>query len=84
VLLNRSLKRNWVRADNLANLVAVLEQQESGHGAHGLLLSNFGDLVDVDFVEARVSVVVGEPVGGSTLVVRFLRWGVIRFLGVDL
>jgi hypothetical protein len=64
VLLNSGLKSNRVGANDLADLLAVLEEQESGHGADGLLLGDLGDLVDVDLVEAGVGVVVGEPVGG--------------------
>lgn len=62
MLLNRRLQRSRVRADDLADLAAVLEQQESGHGAHAVLLRGLGDLVDVDLVEARGGVVVREPV----------------------
>jgi hypothetical protein len=65
VLLDSGLKSNRVGANDLADLLAVLEQQESGHGADGLLLRDLGDLVDVDLVEAGVGVVVGEPVGCS-------------------
>jgi hypothetical protein len=65
VLLNSGLKSNRVGANDLADLLAVLEQQESGHGADGLLLRDLGDLVDVDLVEAGVGVIVGEPVGCS-------------------
>jgi hypothetical protein len=63
VLLDSGLKSNRVGANDLADLLAVLEQQESGHGADGLLLGDLGDLVDVDLVEAGVGVVVGEPAG---------------------
>lgn len=61
-LLNGSLKSNRVGTNDLLDLLAVLEEQESGHGADGVLLSDLGDLVDVDLVEAGVGVVVGEPV----------------------
>jgi hypothetical protein len=63
VLLDSGLKSNGVGANDLADLLAVLEEQESGHGADGLLLGDLGDLVDVDLVEAGVGVVVREPVG---------------------
>lgn len=63
VSLDGSLEGNGVGADDLADLLAVLVEEESGHGAHALLLGDFGDLVDVDLVEAGVGVVVGEPVG---------------------
>ena len=61
VSLDSGFEGDGVGADDFADLLAVLEEQESGHGAHALLLSDFGDLVDVDLVEARVGVVVGEP-----------------------
>lgn len=61
--LNSGLESDGVGADDLADLLAVLVEEESGHGAHALLLGDFGDLVDVDLVEAGVGVVVGEPVG---------------------
>jgi hypothetical protein len=62
VLLDSGLKSNRVGANDLADLLAVLEEQESGHGADGLLLGDLGDLVDINLVEAGVGVVVGEPV----------------------
>lgn len=68
VLLDGSLKRSRVRANDLADLLAVLEQDEGGHGAHGELLGDIGQLVDVDLVEAGVGVGVGEPVGCRLLV----------------
>jgi hypothetical protein len=68
MLLDSGLKSDRVGANDLADLLAVLEQQESGHGADGLLLRDLGDLVDVDLVEAGVGVVVGEPVGAVVLV----------------
>ena len=61
MVLDRVLQRSRVRADHLTNLLAVLEQHERWHGAHGELLRNFGDFVDVELVEARVRVCVGEP-----------------------
>jgi len=61
IVLDRRLQRSRVRAHDLTDLVAVLEQQESGHGADGELLRHFGDLVDVELVEAGVGVVVGHP-----------------------
>ena len=64
MLLDSGLESGGVGTDDLADLVAVLEEEESGHGADGLLLGDLGDLVDVDLVEAGVGVVVGEPVGG--------------------
>lgn len=62
VLLDSGLESGGVGTNDLADLGAVLEEEESGHGADGLLLGDLGDLVDVDLVEAGVGVVVGEPV----------------------
>jgi hypothetical protein len=59
--LDGRLEGLGVGADDLADLVAVLEEEESGHGADAELLRNVGDLVDVDLVEARVGVGAGEP-----------------------
>lgn len=61
VSLDGGLESDGVGADDLADLLAVLEEQEGGHGAHAVLLGDLGDLVDVDLVEAGVGVVVGEP-----------------------
>lgn len=65
VLLDSGLESDRVGADDLGDLLAVLVEEESGHGADGLLLGDLGDLVDVDLVEAGVGVVVGEPVAES-------------------
>ena len=61
MLLDGGLESLGVCADDLANLLAVLEQQESGHGANAELLGDVWDLVDVELVEAGVGVGVGEP-----------------------
>jgi len=60
VLLDGSLEGGRVGADDLADLLAVLEDEEGGHGADRVLLGGLGDLVDVDLEEARVGVVVRE------------------------
>ena len=60
--LDSGLEGDGVGADDLADLLAVLEEEESRHGAHTVLLGGVGDLVDVDLVEAGVGVGVGEPV----------------------
>jgi len=62
IVLDRSLQCSRVRADDLADLLAILEEHERRHGAHGEFLRYFWDLVDVELVEARVGVDVGEPV----------------------
>lgn len=71
-LLDGGVEGGRVGADDLLDLLAVLEDEESGHGADGVLLGGLGDLVDVNLVEARVGVVVGEPgcvvVSGNVLV----------------
>lgn len=62
MLLDGSLEGGRVGADDLADLLAVLEDEEGGHGADRVLLGGLGDLVDVDLEEARVGVVVRESV----------------------
>lgn len=59
-LLNGSLESRWVGTDNLTDLVAVLEEQESRHGANGQLLRDLWELIDVDFVEFGGGEFVGE------------------------
>lgn len=61
MLLDSGLESLGVCADDLANLLAVLEEQEGGHGADAELLSDVWDLVYVELVEAGVGVGVGEP-----------------------
>lgn len=70
VALDSGLEGLGVRADDLGDLLAVLEQQEGGHGADAELLRDVWDLVDVELVEAGGGVFVGEPVEGGMLV-----WG---------
>ena len=50
--LNSRFQRLGVRAHHLADLLAVLEQHKSGHGADAELLRDVGDVVDVELVEA--------------------------------
>lgn len=40
-----------VGADNVPNLVTVLEEQESGHSAHSQVLAQLGELVDINLDE---------------------------------
>jgi hypothetical protein len=61
--LDRVLQRRWVCANDLADLLTILEQHECRHGAHAQLLRNLWDFVDVEFVEASVGVLVRESVG---------------------
>jgi hypothetical protein len=61
--LDGGLESLGVGTDDLGNLVAVLEEEEGGHGANAEFLSNIGDLIDVELVEAGVGVCAGEPAG---------------------
>lgn len=45
------LKRLGVRANNLTNLLSILEEEEGRHSPHTELLCNLGDLIDVDLDE---------------------------------
>jgi|TARA_R110002003_G_scaffold595_10_gene20785 hypothetical protein len=67
VLLDTSLDGLGVRADNLADLLAVLEENESGHGADTEFLGNVGDLVDIELVEANVRVLLRVSMTMSAL-----------------
>ena len=60
ILLDRGLERPLVGADNLADLLAVLEEQKGRHGADAELLRDVADLVDVDLVEPGLRVLVAE------------------------
>lgn len=69
VVLNGSLQSRRVGTDNLGNLLAALEQQESGHGADAQLLGNVRHGVDVELDERGVGVGLAELVdlGGHGL-----------------
>jgi hypothetical protein len=56
VLLNGRLNGLRVRTDNLLDLLAVLEQQECGHGTDTEILGDVGDLVDIDLIKSNVCV----------------------------
>jgi hypothetical protein len=62
VLLDGSLEGRGVGTNNGSDLLSVLEEHESGHGADAQLLSNLGKLVDVNLVEASAGVCGGHPV----------------------
>ena len=62
MLLDASLQGRRVGTDNLTNLLAVLEDQESRHGADTELSSDVGELVDIDLVELGVGVLLAEGV----------------------
>lgn len=70
VLLDSGLDGLGVCAYNLANLLAVLEEDEGGHGADAEFLGNVGDLVDVELVEASLRVLLRESVRKSDLQVQ--------------
>jgi hypothetical protein len=59
--LDCGLEGLGVGTNDLGDLVTVLEEQKGGHGTDAELLSNVGDLVDVELVEAGVGVCAGEP-----------------------
>ena len=61
VVLDRSLERTGVGTNDLLNLLAVLEEHESRHSADGELLRDIRNLIYVEFVEASILVIVGEP-----------------------
>jgi hypothetical protein len=56
VSLDSRLEGLRVRAHDLGDLVAVLEEQECGHGADAELLRDVRDVVNVELVEARCGV----------------------------
>lgn len=60
MLLDGGLEGLGVGAYDLGNLVAVLEEEEGGHGADAELLRYVGHLVDIELVKARLGVGVGE------------------------
>lgn len=60
IFLNRALERGRVGPNHFAHLLPVLEQQERRHRTDAELLGHVGDVVDVEFVEARGGVDIGE------------------------
>lgn len=76
--LDGSLKGLGVGANDLGDPLAVLEEDEGRHGADGELLGDLGDFVNVELVEARVGVGVGEP---ARLLVSILLLAGLFFLG---
>lgn len=72
MLLDGGLEGLGVGTDDLADLLAVLEQDEGGHGADAEFLGDLGDLVDIELVEAGVGVRVGEPFFGGGFFVSLL------------
>jgi len=70
VVLDGLFESLLVRTDDLADLLAVLEEHERGHGADAELLGDVGDLVDVNLVEVD-------------LVLELLRFGELDEFGRD-
>jgi hypothetical protein len=58
--LNPSLESGRVGADDVLDLLAVLEEHEGGHGADAELGGDLAHLVDVDLVELGLRVVLAE------------------------
>ena len=71
--LDSSLKSLGVRANDLGYLVAVLEEEESRHGADAEFLGNIGDLVDVELVEFGGWIVVREPGAMVNFLIKFSK-----------
>lgn len=69
MLLDSSLQRPLVRADDLADLFSVLEEQKGRHGADAELLRDVADLVNVDLEELGLRVLFAElgDLGGDDL-----------------
>ncbi len=61
--LNGRQQRLGVRADNLLDLLPILEDQECRHGTDAQLLRNIGNLIDVELDEVSAGELIGEPVG---------------------
>jgi hypothetical protein len=59
--LDRGLERLRVGADDLADFLAILEENERGHRADTEFLRNVGHVVDVELVEFGVLVLIGVP-----------------------
>lgn len=67
VVLDSSLQSRRVHTDDLGNLLSILEEQESRHGANAEFLSNVGALVDVKLhkVDVGVFLAPGVDFGGN-------------------
>lgn len=70
-LLNSSQQRLRIGANNLSDLLLVLEDDECRHGADTELLRDVWDFVYVDLNEMDVGEVFGEPVACT---VSFRSW----------
>jgi hypothetical protein len=67
VRLDSSLQRLGVGTNNLANLLAVLEEDECRHGADSELLGNVGNIIDIKLVKAGIGELIGHPSRGRIL-----------------
>jgi hypothetical protein len=65
-VLNGGLESLGVGTDDLADLLAVLEEQEGGHGADVQFLGDIGNLVDVELEEGGVLVHAGVFCDGGS------------------
>jgi hypothetical protein len=61
VLLDDSLQSFGVGPNDLLDLLAVLEEEEGGHGADAEALGDVGEFVDIEFIESGVCVGFREP-----------------------
>ena len=76
MFLNRRLQRHGVRAHDLGDSFAVLEQNKSRHGANAELGGDLGEFVDVDFVEVGV-VFVGESESNQVCQLRLMEYDIL-------
>lgn len=67
VVFDSSLQSRRVHTHHLSNLLSILEEQESRHGANAEFLRNVGALVDVklDKVDVGVLLAPGVDFGGN-------------------
>jgi hypothetical protein len=61
--LDSSLESLGVGTNNLGDLVTTLEKKEGGHSADTELLSDVGNIVDVELVETCSGELLGKPSG---------------------
>jgi len=70
MLLNRLLQFGGVSSDNLLNLLAVLENHKRRHSTNAVFLSDFREIIDIDFQETCVGILFREfnDLGGNCLI----------------
>jgi hypothetical protein len=71
-ILNSSQKRLGVCAYDLSTLLAVLEDEEGGHGADAKLLGYIGDFIDVDLDEVCAGEIIGEPISNLLVFIHII------------